>query len=535
MELKRKIILAVCGLLIAVGLVFVVLIFISPEKVSFLPRSIIAFAAKQGGYSLPPSVEEESISDDVVIDKAFLRQFRNVFISLGKKARPAVVMIITERLVENQKGKMSPFSDDFFFPFLPPEMRGGKKMEQYQKAAGSGFIVDLNQRYILTNNHVITGAKTISVTTVDGSQYSATIVGADEETDIAVLQADDTLNKNDKLKQVILADSSKVQVGDRAIALGAPFELPQSLTTGVVSAIARTARDIGMPGVNTLIQVDTAINPGNSGGPLLDIEGYVIGMNTAIYSGTGNNAGVGFAITSNLLRNVSEALINTGKYERSFIGVETINLTNLGDSLLKNLKVTKGTTGCLVKKVVPGSPAEKSGIKVYDVIQSVNGERINQDTDLISRVSSLKPGSQIKMDLLRDGKIITVTVTVERLSASLLADEDDEKEETPKEKQASYPASAKYGITPTSKKANRSGVVVKIQQGSTAYAAGLRSGDVILEINKEKVSSPSNLESKLKETSEVSDIGILVQVYRHETSATTEIHKEMLFVMRSVK
>lgn len=502
------------------GFFWAVMIIFYPEKISNISESITAFATKNSKYSLP-MMSTNSQSENASQDKAFLNMFSKVFVNIGKQAKPALVMIQSERKVKIG-GQQLPFPDDFFFPFLPPEFRNREEKDSIQKGAGSGFIFDLEKGYVVTNNHVIDSAQKINITTFDDKNYKAKLLGRHKKFDIAVLEIQEFKEDNKKnLKQVFLSDSDKVEVGDWAVALGAPFQLPQTLTVGVVSALARNAEVLGMGGsLSTFIQTDAAINPGNSGGPLLDINGRVMGMNTAIYTKTGSYAGVGFAIPSNTIRMVATSIINTGRFERPYIGTEIAPLDIISESARKNLKIPKDTRGVLVTKVVPESPAEKAGIKPYDVIVSINGKGVKSPGFLISEITLVPLGGKITLGILRDGKVNKFKMEVQKLDMN--SDDEDNSEEEQEEQKDSkdFQSSLKYGILPKSKEKvhGKVGVKVKIQENSQAFVSGLKSDDVILEINKKPVNSPADLETALKNASQGDDKTVLMTVSRKEKS-----------------
>jgi len=480
-----------------------------------LAEKMTAQASSPGNYSLPTSTLAPLPNSP---DTAFLKAFSKVFSNIAKATRPSLVLIVAEKKVAAPK---SPFPDDFFFPFLPPQFGGpggpngqqggpqgpgprGKRgltgpQGNVETDAGSGFIVDLKNGYVITNNHVIDGADKITVTAYDNRKYKAKLMGTAKNVDIAVLKL---LNfkPSSEMKQVSLADSAKVEVGDWVVALGAPFELPQTLTMGVVSALQRTSDTLGISSANSFIQTDAAINPGNSGGPLVNIDGQVIGMNTAIYSQNGTSIGIGFAIPSTTVRLAAESIINHGKLLQAYLGVEMLPLDKFGADALKQMNVDPNTEGGLVMKVLPSSPAAKAGLSPYDIIQGVNGVTTSSPSDIQRQIMFLKPNTQIKLNVLRGGKHLILTPTVVELTNQTGPASDDSNDDNSDGTQPKSALAAQYGLALSNTRTDTGGVAISsVQQGSVAAMAGLQQGDVILEANQQKISSAAKFEKILKD------------------------------------
>lgn len=463
-----------------------------PQGLPQIKEAITAHAGAE--YKLPASsVPATGLSP---ADTAFMKSFSKVFANLAKEARPALIMILSEKKVTAQQQM---FPDDFFFPFMPPQFGGPnggdprhRRQQGVETDAGSGFLVDLKNGYAVTNNHVVDGADKITVTTFDNHKYKAKLVGTAEKLDIAVLKIEDFKPSSD-LKQLSLADSDKVDVGDWAIALGAPFELPQTLTMGVVSAVKRSGDVLGMNGPNSFIQTDAPINPGNSGGPLINTEGQVIGMNTAIYSKNGTSVGIGFAIPSNTIRLVADSLINYGKLNQAYLGIEMYDVSRFSPAALKEMKIDANTEGGLVMRVVPGSPAAKAGLQPYDIIQSANGVPVKSPSDIQGQIMFLKPGSTVKLGVLRNGKQTLVNATVAQLPN---ADQASGNKKGKHDEQKAADLASTFGITlSVDKPHGGKGVKISaVDPRSVAAQAGLQSGDVILKVNKQEVSSVSEAE-----------------------------------------
>lgn len=313
-----------------------------------------------------------------------------------KRTSPAVVGIAVKGTVQTQANNPL-FQDPFFRRFFDiPEMS-----QQFQ-ASGSGVIIDSQQGYIVTNAHVVENAKEITVTLVDGRELkNAQVKGVDSASDIAVLQV-----KGNNLTAVTMADSSKVQVGDFVIAIGNPFGLEHTVTSGIISALGRAG--ISRENYEDFIQTDAAINPGNSGGALLDLNGQLVGINSAIISNTGSNAGIGFAIPSNMVKAVMDQLIKFGKVQRGELGVRMMPVgSDVADSI-----GAESSESALVSEVFEGSPAEKAGLKPGDVVTSINGKSVKTTQAVRNAIGLLRVGETIEIGVLRDGKPRKLTATV---------------------------------------------------------------------------------------------------------------------------
>ena len=357
-------------------------------------------------------------------------------------------------------------NDPFFRRFFDiPE--GGETREQEYHAAGSGVIVDADEGYVLTNNHVVDHADRLTVTLSDGREFNAEVLGTDPEADLAVMRIP---AKN--LKALPMGDSDSLRVGDYVVAMGNPFGLDQTVTSGIVSAIGRTG--LGLEGYENFIQTDASINPGNSGGALIDLRGELVGINTAILGPAGGSVGIGFAIPSNMARSIMEQLIEHGEVRRGQLGVLVQDLsTDVAEAM--NLDVR---SGAIVARVEPGSAAERAGLKVGDVIVGVDGKPVRGAADLRSKIGLKEIGSEIRVEALRDGKAMTFTARlapreVERLSG---------------EKVDSRLAGVELGVTRESE-AGAGVEVLRVDTDSRAYEAGLRRGDVITSVDRRDVSS----------------------------------------------
>ncbi len=422
---------------------------------------------------------------------------RSTYAPLVEKVSPSVVTIATSKL--QTKNRNPYFNDPMFRKYfgLPdpdeeqdenaktPKGNQGKKRLQ-RAGLGSGVVVAADG-YILTNNHVIDGADEIIVTFGrDKKEYKATKIGNDPATDIAVLKIDAA-----NLTPITFTDSSKIRVGDISIAIGNPFNLTQTVTMGIVSALGRKGIERSMgPGDNArfedFIQTDASINPGNSGGALVDVEGRLIGINTAIFSMSGGNQGIGFAVPANLARTILESLIKTGKVSRGALGVK---LQPLSDDLASQFKI-EGGNGALIVEVNAKSPAEKAGLQSGDVITEVGGKKVENDRELQFIIASMAPGTKADLKVLRDGQDKAITVELGERDTMIkgLAAAQPPKPTDPDVLDGvtvgdlDPEVRKKFDIPESSK-----GVVIaEIDPESPSAEAGLKVGDVILEAKGEK-------------------------------------------------
>ncbi len=422
-----------------------------------------------------------------------------------KKVGPAVVRIDTEKKVRIGS-PVFPYGgyDDFFRRFFgeDPFLRDffgpgpGQPQERVVAGIGSGFIFD-GRGYILTNNHVVDGADNIEVTLSDGRKFKAKLIGKDPYTDLAVIKID---GKN--LPVAKLGDSSKLQIGEWAIAIGNPLGIQNTVTLGIISAVDRTIpRPNGQGVMRHLIQTDAAINPGNSGGPLLNIKGEVIGVNTAIIASA---QGIGFAVAINTAKSIINDLIKEGKVERAYLGVYIQDLT-------KDIAETMGlknTKGALISEVVKGSPADKAGLKRGDVIVKVDDTVIKNSGDLQDAIRSKKAGTEVTLTVIRDNKEITIKATLGKLNAQEAKNtKEKDQAEALGIKVANITQKVKdyYGIED-----DKGVVVVSVKPGSIAAFSGIQPGDVIKEINRQPVNNVDDFEKILKKEANKKKLLILL-------------------------
>jgi serine protease Do/serine protease DegQ len=379
-----------------------------------------------------------------------------------ERVSPAVVNIS----ISGSVAVSNPLSqDEFFRRFFDFEAPGGRREVE---ASGSGVIVDAAQGYILTNHHVIENADRIMVTLLDNRSFPARVVGSDKASDVAVLQV-----TGDGLADMPLGDSSKLRVGDYVVAIGNPFGFSNTVTSGIVSALGRSG--INSAAYEDFIQTDASINPGNSGGALVNLNGELVGINSAILSRTGGNIGIGFAIPVNMVQSIMEQLISYGSVRRGLLGV------NIGD-IDPDTAATLGlhdNSGALVSSVNANSAAERAGIKVEDVIVSINGTRIRDSGSLKALIGLLRPGEQVRVGLIRDGRELTVLAELGELTATPAAREPE-----PELTSDLDPAFDGAEIVPNDPAGTPGLLVARVEPDSPADLQGLRPGDVITRVNR---------------------------------------------------
>ena len=412
---------------------------------------------------------------------SYLPNIRDV----AKKALPAVVNISTTQIVEMPAGPLPGFDENDPFEQFFQQFFNNMPVQRKIHALGSGFIIS-KKGYILTNYHVIRRASTIRVTLQNGDVYKAKVVGKDPKADIALIK----INPREDLPTLSLGDSSQIQVGDWVVAVGNPFGLNGTVTAGIISAKGRV---IGEGPYDHFLQTDAAINPGNSGGPLLNLDGQVIGINTAIVA---HGQGIGFAIPINMVKAELDYLMKGEKVKRGYLGVM---IQNLSRDAAKELHLKNIQGGAIVSQVFKGGPAYKAGIKPGDIIISVNGKKIRSSSDLPYMIFTMKPGTKVNLGIIRDGKEITKTVILgTRPAEGELSSSSEEIYKTPYGFSVSNitpELKSKYGI-----KVDKGVVIVNISRNSFAYAVGLKVGDVIVKMNYKPVKNINDLKKIIEES-----------------------------------
>jgi serine protease Do len=419
------------------------------------------------------------------------------FADLAERVKPAVVNISTTKTLKNRGGLGSPFGrqpfggpfgDDFFDRFF-----GDIPQREFkQRSLGSGFIIS-NDGYIFTNNHVVEQSDKIIVKVSDNKEYEAKIIGTDAKTDIALIK----IKPTNSLPTVEIGDSDRVRVGEWVVAIGNPFGLEQTVTAGIVSAKGRV---IGAGPYDNFIQTDASINPGNSGGPLFGMDGKVIGINTAIVA---QGQGIGFAIPINMAKSILADLKTKGKVTRGWLG---ISVQDISEDIAKNLNY-KSRNGAIISDIFKGDPADLAGIKVGDIVIEINGKPIKDTHELLMAVAAARVGEKIAIKVIRDGKEMSFSVTV------------SERKDHPEI--AATKGNGYFGITAqeiTSEIARQlgiahsSGVIISdIENGSPADNVGLQQQDIIIQVNKVKVTSMKEYVREMSKAVEKKNVTLLVK------------------------
>jgi serine protease Do len=457
----------------------------------------VGFAAGHLGGGNPPAVLKLASPDEGLS--------RVGFAPVVKKVLPEVVSVSSTKVSKIPTGFQGQFPDDplfrQFFGKSNPGFTPGEAPEQREQGLGSGVIM-AQDGYIVTNNHVVDGATQVQVTLADKRQFKAKVVGADPKADLAVLKIDAT-----NLPSITVGDSSKVQVGDYALAIGNPFGVGETVTMGIVSATGRT--NLGIEQYENFIQTDAPINPGNSGGALVNDRGELIGINTAIIAhGSSGNQGIGFAIPVDMARNVMEQLVKTGKVTRAYLGIVPQDVTPAMAKAFGN----EETHGALVGDVSPNSPGQKGGLERGDIILQVNGKPVADGNDLRMTISMMQPDSDVKLRVLHNGAERDVAVRLGELPT----------ETASVKPQGEHADSSLSGVAVENLDsesaqdlklpAKTQGVVVTdVDPASQAADAGLRQGDVIQEVNHKPVKNTSDFEQALRGSKEAN----LLLVNRH--------------------
>ena len=416
--------------------------------------------------------------------RASINHINQQFSVIAKEAYPAIVNISTTRIVE--VNQVNPF--DFFFdsPFYDQQPKSPpKKQKQKQKSAGSGFLIS-QDGYILSNYHVIANSDEIKVILHNGDEKEAKLIGSDKKTDLALLKI-----KGSNYTFLEFGNSEKSKVGELVFAMGNPFSVGVTFTTGVISAKGRN--NVGIVSYEDFIQTDAAINPGNSGGPLMNINGEVIGINTAIVSRSGGYQGIGFAIPVNIVKKIKNQLLLQGEVIRAYLGVK---IQDLNAKFAKSFGLDKDTKGALLSDVIDKSPAKKGGLKIGDIITKVNGKSIKTGAELRNFIGFLNPNETITVSYIRDKKVYTTTIHLTKLKKDLI---------NVRKNKNSFFGSFDFKLLTDSLKRQYgvpkqiNGIVVtQVLKGGKSYQQGLRRGDVILKINNATLSNAKQTTEMIK-------------------------------------
>ncbi|MEW5691900.1 MAG: Do family serine endopeptidase [Candidatus Hydrogenedentota bacterium] len=425
-------------------------------------------------------IDEEKVKPAISLSKAFTE--------VADNCRPAVIYIFSEKIIRRRS--LNPFIDEFFGDILGEdflEKYYGIPQERKSVSLGTGFIVR-EDGIVLTNTHVIEGADKIFIKIDESEEYEAKLIGEDRGTDIAVLK----INSDKKFKYLRLGDSDKLKVGEWVIAIGNPFGLTRTVTAGIVSALGRG--DVTNTEYEDYIQTDASINPGNSGGPLINLKAEVIGMNAAIYSTSGGNIGIGFAIPSNLLKKIMEDLLDDGIVDRGWLG---IYVQNLNEGIAEKLGIN-GVKGVIITDIKKESPSFKAGLKKGDVITAIDNKKIENYKDLADVLAQIPVNKTVPAEIIRDGKKMTINIYL----ASRYKNREGGKHSienlglTVKSISRTVLRRLKiYGIS--------GGIIVEdVRENTTAFKSGIKINDIIIEINEQSI---TDTESFIEVLSQISD------------------------------
>jgi len=459
---------------------------------------------KASMFSLPDFSSNTNIEKAESKPSPTLAEFNDAIVDIAEKAKTTVVTVTVTQTVEAQPNPLARF-------FGQPQDRP----EEYERQGlGSGVIVS-DKGYILTNNHVVENADEVEVQLYNDKRYDAKVVGRDPRTDIAVLKID-----ADNLDVIKLGNSEKARVGELVLAIGSPLQkgLAHSVSMGIISAKDRT---IGIlqenAGYENFIQTDAAINPGNSGGAMINMDGELIGINSAIASRSGGNEGIGFAVPVDIAKRVMKSIIENGHVVRGYLGITKGG--EVDDTMADALGLDK-SYGIIVGGVKDGGPADEAGIKEGDVIQTINGKPIRDFNSLRTMIATSSPGTDVNLGIMRDGESETLTVTLGELPNDL-AMQKESKPDASMEKELGFRV---QNLSPQIARQlnlseNQDGVVVaQISRRSEAYRQGLRQGYVITEVNREEVSNVSDFKDAIQNAMDQDKNVILLRVLAGETS-----------------
>jgi len=437
---------------------------------------------------LAPFLARAENSKDIELLDRSARAFSRVV----KDVKPAVVHIAVTSTVETNSEYEQFFNHPFFEKFFGPEYRfqDPQQRKRQQQGAGSGFIID-REGHILTNNHVVEKADKITVTLNDNSEVEATLIGTDPKSDVALIKID----VDHDLPVVELGDSAALEVGEWVIAIGNPFGLSQTVTVGVVSATGRSR--VGINEYENFIQTDAAINPGNSGGPLLNIHGQVVGINSALYSRTGGYMGIGFAIPINMAKFINEQLMDNGKVTRGYLGV---GIQDVDEALAESFGLDKAG-GVLITDVQDDTPASKAGVKSQDVLVKLDGIDLQDTQDLRNRIAQTIPGTTVVLDIVRDGKPVELKVKIGEQPDDFGIAAQGSSDQNPLSPFGLVVQELTADLAEQLGYKGRQGLVIsEVEPGSPAAEIGLKSGFLIEEVQKVRVTSLEELRQVMEQS-----------------------------------
>ena len=412
------------------------------------------------------------------------------FVTIAERAAPACIRVTAERVeTRSVRGFFEDSPFDFWDRFFFGEPRNRDREQEFRSSSqGTGFFIS-QDGYIVTNNHIVENAIKVDIVSLSGEEYSAEVVGTDPRTDLALLKVD-----ANNLPYLELGDSSALKVGEWVLAVGNPLGLSHTVTAGIVSAKGRQlAGGGGVPDYQDFIQTDASINRGNSGGPLINMKGDVVGINSMIISPSGGNIGIGLAIPTSLAKGVIKQLKEKGRVVRGYLGVTIYPVT---DDYVKLLNL-KSKEGAVVNTVEPGTPAEKAGLKPYDVIVALNGEPIKDNVDVRFKIADIEPGTKVELTIIRDGKEEKVKVKITELDTEPETSQDvsPEKDIGITVQEMTPRIARRYGF-----KTEEGLIITEVKQYSEAYRRGLEKYDIIIEVNRKPVSRANDLEKEIKKT-----------------------------------
>lgn len=452
-----------------------------------IAASAVIIGASNGYIPFTSEVSEDYLTDKEKSQQAYAQLSMGTNLTKGFKdvataVKPTVVSISTETTFKTQRPTIQRFDFPFESPFFEDDFFRDFNLPQQslkQEGLGTGFIVRPDG-YVVTNNHVIRNATRIVVHLSDKSSYPAEVVGRDVETDLAVLKID-----ANNLQPITWGESDELEVGEWVVAIGSPFGLDQTVTSGIVSALGR---QVGLASYENFIQTDAAINPGNSGGPLVNLKGNLVGINTAIKSRTGVYSGIGFAIPASMARKAIDQIIETGEVSRGFLGVL---IQDLNPELASSFNY-QADHGVLVSQVTAGTPAEKAGLKPGDILEKLDGQDIESADEIRNQIADMVPGSKMSLQVFRDGKSFVTDVTLEKRNLEKLVSG------------SAGTGQDRLGLSVVPLNPNRnaqveSGVMVdRVNRDGMAARVGISTGDVILSINGTAIESVADYQDELR-------------------------------------